>query len=183
MNFYAFFPCATVEYECDQKIIEKLYRKNPISEGLYERSYSCTCFYCYPMYRIGRNLHAQQPYLNNEMDLEQIFQNAGSMDAQNITLLLLSLMAQFGSSNYKNNKRPLSDVGSNEINQTTDAADDTDVLLALNLSNVLVKYYSKDPALWSAVMANLEKEEIRRKEEANRRLSPITATVLLSFYV
>jgi len=117
------------------------------------------------------------------MDLEQIFQNAGSMDAQNITLLLLSLIAQFGSSNYKNNKRPLSDVGNNEINQTTDAADDTDVLLALNLSNVLVKYYSKDPALWSAVMANLEKEEIRRKEEANRRLSPITATVLLSFYV
>ena len=117
------------------------------------------------------------------MDLEQIFQNAGSMDAQNITLLLLSLIAQFGSSNNKNNKRPLSDVGNDEINQTADAAEDTDVLLALNLSNVLLKYYSKDPALWNAVMANLAKEEIRRKEEANRRLSPITATVLISFYV
>jgi len=117
------------------------------------------------------------------MDLEQIFQNAGSMDAQNITLLLLSLITQFGSSNYKNSKRTLSSVGYNKINQTTDAEKDTDVLLALNLSNVLVKYYSKDPALWSAVMANLEKEEIRMKEEANRRLSPITATVLLSFYV
>ena len=118
------------------------------------------------------------------MDLEHIFQNAGSMDAQNITLLLLSLITQFGSSNNKNNKRPaLSGVGINEINQTTDAEEDTDVLLALNLSNVLVKYYSKDPALWSAVMANLEKEEIRRKEEANRRLSPITAAVLIGFYV
>ena len=118
------------------------------------------------------------------MDLEQIFQNAGSMDAQNITLLLLSLIAQFGNSSNKNNKRPLSNGGiKNEINQTTDAAEDTDVLLALNLSNVLVKYYSKDPALWSAVMANLEKEEIRRKEEANRRLSPVTATVLIGFYV
>ena len=117
------------------------------------------------------------------MDLEQIFQNAGSMDAQNITLLLLSLITQFGSSNYKNSKRALSSVGHTEINQTTDAEKNTDVLLALNLSNVLVKYYSKDPALWSAVMANLEKEEIRMKEEANRRLSPITATVLLSFYV
>ena len=117
------------------------------------------------------------------MDLEHIFQNSGSMDAQNITLLLLSLIAQFGSSNYKNNKRPLSGDDNNDINQTTGAAEDTDVLLALNLSNVLVKYYSKDPALWSAVMANLAKEEIRRKEESNRRLSPVTATVLLSFYV
>ena len=118
------------------------------------------------------------------MDLEQIFQNAGSMDAQNITLLLLSLIAQFGSSS-KNSKEKsaTSSYHVNGINQTTDTAEDTDVLLALNLSNVLVKYYSKDPALWNAVMANLAKEEIRKKEEANRRLSPITATVLLSFYV
>ena len=118
------------------------------------------------------------------MDLEQIFQNAGSMDAQNITLLLLSLISQFGSSNNKNSKKLPSDLNAgNRINETANGTEDTDVLLALNLSNVLVKYYSKDPALWSAVMANLAKEEIRRKEEANRRLSPVTATVLITFYV
>jgi len=94
------------------------------------------------------------------------------MDAQNITFLLLSLIAQFGSSN-KNNKQKFA----------TTSYHGMDVLLALNLSTMLVKYYSSDPALWNAVMANLEQEEIRRKEEANRRLSSITSTVLISFYV
>jgi len=115
------------------------------------------------------------------MDLEQIFQNAGSMDAHNITLLLLSVLAQFGSS--KTGKRPAaaSAVNGKEINQTT--VEDNDVLLAVNLSAMLMKYHSNDSVLWNTVVANLEKEEIRRKAEANRRLSPTTSTALISVYV
>jgi len=118
------------------------------------------------------------------MDLENIFKNAGSIDAQNITLLLLSLIAQFGSSIKNNKQKPaILSYHGNEINQKNDAVEDADVFLAFNLSTMLVKYYSSDPVLWNAVLANLEKEEIRRKEEANRRLSPITSTVLISIYV
>ena len=87
-------------------------------------------------------------------------------DAQNITLLLLSLISQFGSSNNKNSKNPPSDLNAgSEINETANRAEDTDVLLALNLSTMLVKYYSKDPARWNAVMTNLEQEEIRKKKK------------------
>jgi len=71
--------------------------------------------------------------------------------------------------------------GQQEMNQT--AAEDSDVLLALNLSAILVKYYSNNPTLWNAVLANLEKEEIRRKEQANQRVSPTTSTALISVYV
>ncbi len=122
--------------------------------------------------------------LKNAMDLEKIFQNVGSMDAQNVTFLLLGLLAQFGSN--KTNVRPSTTFADNnngqqEMNHT--AADDSDVLLAFNLSAILVKYYSNNPVLWNAVLANLEKEEIRRKEEANRRLNPVTSTVLISIYV
>lgn len=107
------------------------------------------------------------------MDLEQIFQNAGtSMDAQNITLLLLSLLAQFGSSKKVN-----------KTNRTKNTEEDPDVLLVHNISFMLMKYYEFDPAFWDVVVANLEEEEIRRKEQANRRLSPATSTVLISVYV
>ena len=118
------------------------------------------------------------------MDLEQIFQNAGSMDAQNVTILLLGVLAQFGSN--KTNVRPSATYADNnneqqEMNQTT--AEDSDVLLAFNLSAILVKYFSNNPALWNAVLVNLEKEEVRRKELANQRVSPTTSTVLISVYV
>ena len=115
------------------------------------------------------------------MDLEQIFQNAGSLDAQNITLLLLGALAQFGSN--RTNKRPTETFAINdkEFNHTT--VEDNDFLLAVHLGAMLMKYYSNDPALWNAVVANLEKEEIRRKAEANWRLSPTTSTVLISVYV
>ena len=116
------------------------------------------------------------------MDLEQIFQNAGSMDAQNVTILLLGVLAQFGSN--KTSLRPAAtsvDNDEQETNQTT--VEDDVVLLPLNLSAMLMKYYSNNSALWNAVVANLEKEEIRRKEEDNRLLSPTTSITLISVYV
>ena len=112
------------------------------------------------------------------MDLEQIFQNAGSMDAQNVTILLLGILAQFG--DHKNSRRP-ADNNEQEMLQTTE--EDIDILLAFNLSSMLMKYYSNNSALWNAVVANLEKEEIRRKEQANRRVSPATSIALISIYV
>ena len=115
------------------------------------------------------------------MDLEDIFLNAGSMDAQNVTILLLGVLAQFG--NNKTSLRPAatSDDNGQETNQTT--VEDDVVLLALNLSAMLMKYYSNNSALWNAVVANLEKEEIRRKEDDNRLLSPTTSITLISVYV
>ena len=117
------------------------------------------------------------------MDLEQIFQNAGSMDAENVTILLLGILAQFGNNNYS--KRPAATSADNnneqEILQTAD--EDIDVLLALNLSAILTKYYGNNSDLLNAVVANLEKEEIRRKEQSNRSVSPTTSTALISVYV
>ncbi len=116
------------------------------------------------------------------MDLEQIFQNAGSMDAQNVTILLLGILAQFG--NNTNSMRPAATPADNsekEMLQTTE--EENDVLLALNLTAMLMKYYSNNSALWNTVVANLEKEEIRRKEQSNRSVSPTTSTALISVYV
>ena len=115
------------------------------------------------------------------MDLEQIFQNAGTMDAQNVTLLLLGALAQYGSNTTSKRPAATFDMNDKEFNHTT--IEDKDVLLAVHLGAMLMKYYSNDPELWNAVVANLEKEEIRRKAEANWRLSPATSTVLISVYV
>ena len=110
------------------------------------------------------------------MDLEQLFQNAGSMDAKNTTLFLLSLIAQFGSTNKttKNIKK----------NNNSTAEDDEDLLLARNISDMLMKYNKNDQTFWDIIVSNLEEEEIRiRKEKANRRLSPITSNTLITVYV
>jgi len=116
------------------------------------------------------------------MDLEQVFQNAGSMDAQNVTILLLGILAQLG--NDKNSKKPAATFAdNNELEKLQRTEVDIDVLLALNLSAMLMKYYSNNSALWNTVVANLEREEIRRKEQSNRSVSPTTSTALISVYV
>jgi len=118
------------------------------------------------------------------MDLETVFQNAGSMDAQNITLLLLNLVAQIGNSKKIKKLAPNSaDNGYHKTNRTTNTEVDQDVLLAHNISAMLMKYYKHDPAFWAVVVANLEEEEIRKKKEKNQRLSPTTSNVLISVYV
>ena len=116
------------------------------------------------------------------MDLEKIFQNAGSMDAQNVTILLLGILAQLG--NNKNSKRPAATFAdNNELEKLQRTEADIDVLLALNLSAMLMKYYSNNSALWNTVVANLEREEIRRKEQSNQSVSSATSTALISVYV
>ena len=116
------------------------------------------------------------------MDLEQVFQNAGSMDAQNVTILLLGILAQLG--NDKNSKKPAATFSdNNELEKLQRTEADIDVLLALNLSAMLMKYYSNNSALWNTVVANLEREEIRRKEQSNQSVSSATSTALISVYV
>jgi hypothetical protein len=66
------------------------------------------------------------------------------------------------------------------MNQEDD--DDTEEL-ALNLSSILLSKYQNDSAFLSALTKNLMNEEVRWKEEANRRLSDVSATVLISIYV
>jgi len=113
--------------------------------------------------------------MNNTMDLERMFQNAGSMDAQNTTLFLLSLIAQFGSTNKTTKNK--------KSNNNSTAEEDEDLLLARNISDMLMKYNKNDQTFWRIIVSNLEEEEIRRKEKANRRLSPTTSDVLISVYV
>ena len=116
------------------------------------------------------------------MDLEKIFQNAGSMDAQNVTILLLGILAQLG--NNKNSKRPAATFAdNNELEKLKRTEADIDVLLAHNISAMLMKYYSNNSALWNTVVANLEREEIRRKEQSNQSVSSATSTALISVYV
>lgn len=106
------------------------------------------------------------------MDLERFFQSAGSMDVQNTTLFLLSLIAQFGKNKSMNGT-------------TNDTAEDedSDLLLDFNISDMIMKYYKYDPNFWATVVTNLVEEKIRRMENTNRRLGPTTSTVLISTYV
>ncbi len=119
------------------------------------------------------------------MDLEELSKNLGSMDAQNITSLLLSLISQLGG--RRGRKRPaetnstfLADIAVNQSSSTM--VDDTEIL-AHNLTTILMKNYMNDSALWNAIAVNLENEEIRWKEEANRRLSHVTSVVIIIIYV
>lgn len=116
------------------------------------------------------------------MDLEELSKNLGSMDAQNITSLLLSLISQLGG--RRGRKRPdsnfLSDIAGNQSSSTM--GDDTEIL-AHNLTTILMKNYMNDSALWNAIAINLENEEIRWKEEANRRLSHVTSVIIIIIYV
>jgi len=106
------------------------------------------------------------------MDLERMFQNAGSMDAQNTTLFLLSLIAQLGKTQTMKGT----------TNNTSEDGD-SDILLNFNIGDLLMKYYKYDPNFWATVVTNLVEEKIRRMENTNRRLRPTTSTVLISFYV
>ena len=118
------------------------------------------------------------------MDLEALSKNLGSMDAQNITSLLLSLISQLGG--RRGRKRPTETDGlflaDTAINQSSIMVEDTEIL-AHNLTTILMKNYMNDSALWDAIAVNLENEEIRWKEEANRRLSYVTSIIIIVIYV
>jgi len=59
--------------------------------------------------------------------------------------------------------------------------DDTEEL-ALNLSTILLSKYQNDADFLSALAKNLINEEYRWKEEANRCLSDVSATILITIY-
>ena len=106
-----------------------------------------------------------------------------NMDAQNVTAAVMSLIIQLGRDSNIRLRPPTADgisYNGDFMNQEVD--DDTEEL-ALNLSNILLSKYQNDTAFLSALTKNLMNEEVRWKEEANRRLSDVSATVLITIYV
>jgi len=121
------------------------------------------------------------------MDFEGISRNlSSSMDAHNITALLISLIAEFGRKTRTNstmtgkNLYPSNSSGA-VINKEVD--DDAKIILAHNLTSILLRNYQHDASLLDDVLKNLRNEEIRWKEEANRRLSDLTFNVIIPIYV
>ena len=121
------------------------------------------------------------------MDFEGISRNLSSnMDAHNITALLISLIAEFGrkmrtnSTVTGNNVYP-SNISGEVINKEVD--DDAKIILAHNLTSILLRNYQHDASLLDAVLENLKNEEIRWKEADNRRISDLTFNVVISIYV
>jgi len=122
------------------------------------------------------------------MDFEGISKNlTSSMDARNITSLLMNLIAQFGkqmrtnSTVAENASIPDSNIVGAVMNKQK--IDDANVIMAHNLTTILLRNYQHDAGLLNDILKNLRNEEIRWKEEANRRMSDLTFNVLIPIYV
>ncbi len=119
------------------------------------------------------------------MDFEWISRNlSSSMDPKNVTALLMSLIVQFG----RRTTTTITDDVANEVflnnhQELNEDEDDTDIILAHNLTEILVRNYQHDASLLDAILKNLNNEENRWKEEANRRLSDHTFNVIIPIYV
>lgn len=120
------------------------------------------------------------------MDFEGISRNlSSSMNPQNVTALLMSLIFQFGrkmrtttdSANgiFLNNHQ--------EVDDDNDGDEESDIILAQNLTEILFRNYQHDASFLSAVLKNLNNEETRWKEKANRRLSDHTFNAIIPIYV
>ncbi len=122
------------------------------------------------------------------MDFEGISKNlTSSMDARNITSLLMNLIAQFGkqmrtnSTVAENASIPDSNIVGAVMNKQK--IDDANVIMAHNLTTILLRNYQHDAGLLNDILKNLRNEEIRWKEEANRRISDLTFNVIIPIYV
>jgi len=106
------------------------------------------------------------------------------MDPKNVTALLMSLIVQFG----RRTTTTITDDAANEAflnshQELNEDEDDTDIILAHNLTEILFRNYQHDASLLDAILKNLNNEENRWKEEANRRLSDHTFNVIIPIYV
>ena len=123
------------------------------------------------------------------MNLEELTKTLESgADVQNVTAIVLSFIVELG---RRTSARPSATVGpSNFIpsgNGSSSSAinhgvDDTEIL-AHNITNILIRYYENNSALWEAIAINLEKEEVLWKERANRRLSDLKYSIFITLYV
>jgi len=104
------------------------------------------------------------------------------MDAQNVTAALMNLIIQLGRESSIRFRPPTAGGISNDGDLMNQEEDDTEEL-ALNLSSILLSKYQNDTDFLIALTKSLNNEEVRWKEEANRRLSDVSATVLITIYV
>ena len=104
-------------------------------------------------------------------------------DPQNVTLAILELFARLVTKGQRQHQPPHHQQRESSSELVIDSVDEIDIL-AHNLTELFMKHYGGNNAdLWSAVLANLEKEEYRWKEAANRRLSHLASAVLVVVYV
>jgi len=118
------------------------------------------------------------------MDLEEITKSLlmPDMDAQNVTAAVMRLIIQLSRDSSIRLRPPTAGEISYDDDLMNLEEDDTEEL-ALNLSSILLSKYQNDSAFLIALARNLMNEEVRWKEEANRRLSDFSATVLITIYV
>ncbi len=123
-----------------------------------------------------------------KMDLDEQLPSEESSkafaDAQKVTSILLNLINQLlgRPSKNLNNDGILSETASDGLMLLFNKSADTAVL-AHNITTFLMKKYANDSALWNEVANNLENEEILWKEAANRHLSHVTSSILITIYV
>lgn len=121
-----------------------------------------------------------------KMDLNEqipIKESKAFTDAQKVTSILLNLINQLLGRPSKNpNDGILSEAASDGLILLFNKSADTAVL-AHNITTFLMKKYANDSALWDEVAINLENEEVLWKEAANRRLSHVTSSILITIYV
>jgi len=118
------------------------------------------------------------------MDLEKLSKSLlmPNMDAKNVTAALMSFIIQLGRDSSIRLRPPIASGLSPDDDALSHEEDDTEALV-LNLSSILLSKYQNDTAFLSALTKNLMNEEVRWKEEANRRLSDVSAIVLIAIYV
>ncbi len=120
------------------------------------------------------------------MDLEKLSKMLlmPSMDAHNVTAAVMSFIIQLGRDSSIRLRPPTASDGfSHPDDDALSQEDDDTEALVLNLSSILLSKYHNDTAFLSTLTKNLMNEEVRWKEEANRRLSDVSAIVLIAIYV
>jgi len=112
------------------------------------------------------------------MDLEKVSKSiqAPNMDAQNVTAILMSFISQIDRQSSKRNNYNASVIVDQEEIEATEE-------LALNLTTILLRSFENNTAFLHTLTKNLNNEEQRWKEEANRRVSDVSSTVLITIYV
>ena len=128
------------------------------------------------------------------MNLEDILKNlVSSTDPKNVTAAVLDLITKLGREIRKRPSSPasVSSIENAEIipHQKSSASvgreedDDPLVLLAHNLSNILSSHFQNNTDLLEMLTSDLRDEEKRWIEDANRRLSDVTFSIIITIYV
>ena len=111
------------------------------------------------------------------MNLEKVSKSlqTPNMDAQNVTAVLMSFISQIGRQSSRRKHHNGSVVNQEEEDDTEE--------LAHNLTTILLRSFENNTAFLHTLTKSLNNEEERWKEEANRRVSDVSSTVLITIYV